>query len=432
MLSKEDNELLTRVDGDAPMGRLMRNYWLPVYRAEDLEAGGAPRPVSVVGEKLVVFRDHAGKVGVLDESCPHRGASLTLARNVDCSLQCLYHGWRIAADGRVVETPSESEDATFKTKVRQVAYPVREAGGLIWTYLGQPGTEPEFPAFGWTGMPAGHTFTMRVRLEYNWAQALEGAVDSAHVSFLHTDYVARLAKGEDAYEGGGESLLDKAAVDGHPKLEVENTPYGFRYGALRRATVDGEAKTYVRVTHFVAPVWGVIPTRKRWAFAQAFVPCDDKSTMFYFVLHRSTAPFEQRERDNMAAWNGLDDVDENFALRNRTPANLWGQDRAAMTAGMSYSGLGGYPPLEDIAVQESMGPIYDRTREHLGTSDLAVIRMRRIMLGAARALGDGSKVPPALGGGFDYSLIKADEALIDPEESWKRVGNAMADPASAR
>jgi len=431
MLNKEDNDLLTRVNGAAPMGQLMRSYWLPVYRSDDVDPGGAPRPVSVLGEKLVIFRDHTGKVGLLDEFCPHRGASLTLARNVDCSLQCLYHGWRIDADGRVVDTPSEPEDATFKDKVRQVAYPVREAGGLIWAYLAEPGSEPDFPAFGWTQMPAEHTFIMRVRLDYNWAQALEGAVDSAHVSFLHTDYVARLANGEDAYEGGGQSLLDKAAVDGHPKLEVENTPYGFRYGALRRASQDGVSKTYVRVTHFVAPVWGVIPTRQGWVFAQAFVPCDDESTMFYFVLHRSTAPFEDRERANLAAWNGLDDIDDDFSLRHRTAANRWGQDRAAMTAGTSFSGLGGYPPIEDIAVQASMGAIYDRTREHLGTSDLAVIRMRRIMLSAVRGLNDISKVPPGLGGGFDYSRIRADEALLDLNESWKQVGNAMTDPASA-
>jgi len=425
MLNNEDNELLTRIDAGAPMTSLMRKYWLPVFRSEDLETGGAPRQVTLLGERLVAFRDTSGQVGVLDESCPHRGASLALARNVNCSLQCLYHGWRMDRSGRVVETPSEPDDATFKDKIRQVAYPAREAGGLVWAYLGEPDEEPDFPSFDWTEIDPAHTHIHRVKLNYNWAQALEGVIDSAHVSFLHTDYVARLAGGEDAYEGGGESLLSKVAIDGHPKLEVENTPYGFRYGAIRSAHRGTETVKYVRVTHFVAPVWGLIPTRSGWSFAQAFVPVDDGHTMFYFVLHREDSPIGARQRELLDEWNGISDLDEDFSLRTHTADRMWNQDRASMTAGTSFSGLGGYPPLEDIAVQESMGSIYDRSREHLGTSDMAVIRMRRIMLSAVRALG-GPNSPPALGGGFEYSAIHAEEAILDLGTAWTVVGNPRA------
>jgi phthalate 4,5-dioxygenase oxygenase subunit len=217
---------LTRVSNGAAMTQLMRKYWLPVFRSEDLENGGAPRQVTLLGERLVAFRDTAGNAGVLDELCPHRGALLALARNVDCSLQCLYHGWRMDRNGTVVETPSEPDDATFKDKVRQIAYPVKEAGGLMWAYLGDVDEEPEFPAFNWTDADPAHTHIHRVKLNYNWAPALEGVIDSAHVSFLHTDYVARLAGGEDAYERGGESLLSKVAIDGHPKLKVRTRPTG--------------------------------------------------------------------------------------------------------------------------------------------------------------------------------------------------------------
>lgn len=434
MLNKEDNDLLTRIEGGAPLSRVMRSYWLPIYRSEDLVAGGEPRQVTLLGEKLVAFRDAEGNVGVLDEACPHRGASLSLARNVDCSLQCLYHGWRIDREGRVIETPSEPDDATFKDKIRQIAYPAREAGGIVWTYMGDLGTEPEFPAFDWAQADPSHTCVLRVELNCNWAQAMEGAIDSAHVSHLHTDYVTRLAHGEDAYSGGGESLLAKAAIDGHPKLEVENTPYGFRYGAIRNAhTDDGEPVKYIRVTHFVAPMWGLIPTRQGWSFAQAFVPSDDRHTMFYFVLHLETRPIGAEQRRLLAKWNGVEELVD-FKLPGNA-SNHWRQDREGMMAGTTFSGLGGYPPLEDIAVQESMGSIYDRTREHLGTSDVAVIRMRRIMLGAARAMHMGSvKTLPALGGGFDYSTIHAEEAIIGFEDSWKSVGQPKTfepNPANA-
>ncbi|GAA4548546.1 Rieske 2Fe-2S domain-containing protein [Pseudonocardia xishanensis] len=435
MLNNADNELLVRIENGAPMSQLMRKYWLPVFRSEDLEAGGAPRPVTLLGERLVAFRDTSGEVGLLDEYCPHRGASLTLARNVDCSLQCLYHGWRVDREGRVVETPSEPDDATFKDRIRQVAYPVRESGGMVWAYLGDPAETPEFPAFNWAEADPSHTAILRVRLSCNWAQALEGVIDSAHVSFLHTDYVGRLANGEDAYEGGGESLLSKVALDGHPKLKIENTPYGFRYGAIRDAhrDEDGAPVKYVRVTHFVAPVWGLIPTRQGWSFAQAFVPVDDHHTMFYFVLHLEDAPLKPGQRELLAEWNGITGLDADFALPRHTAANNWGQDRAAMTAGTSFSGMGGYPPLEDIAVQESMGPVYDRSREHLGTSDVAVIRMRRIMLAAVRALDTGDRTPPALAGGFDYHAIHAEEAILELDQEWTVVGNPRpTSPASTQ
>lgn len=422
MLSKEDNELLTRVDDGAPMAAVLRRYWLPVFRSADLVAGGAPRRVPLVGEKLVIFRDTSGKVGLLDEFCPHRGASLVLARNADCALQCLYHGWRIDRHGKVVETPSEPGDSTFKDRVRQVAYPVREAGGLIWAYLGDPGEVPDFPAFEWTERPAEHTLALRAVLNYNWVQALEGVIDSAHVGFLHTDYLRRLVDEEDPYDGGEESLITKVMVDGKPKLEVENTKYGFRYGAIRKATrEDGTPAHFVRVTHFVAPIWGIIPTRPGWSFFQAFVPIDDHHTVFYFVLHRANSPVGESTRAKLTAWNGLDQVDDEFRLTKTTPDTLWGQDRQAMMEGKSFSGIGGYPPLEDIAVQESMGPIYDRTREHLGTSDLAVIRMRRIMIAAARTVAAGA-VPPGLDGTVDFGSIKAEEAIIDTDTSWTTVG----------
>lgn len=430
MLNHEDNELLCRVENGAPMGQLMRQYWLPAFRAGDLEAGGRPRQIKLLGERLVVFRDTAGQVGVLDEYCPHRGASLSLARNVDSTLQCLYHGWRIDRNGTVVETPSEPADSTFKDRIRHVSYPVREAGGLVWTYLGRPEDEPEFPAFEWTNVPLERVCTLRIIERCNWAQALEGVIDSAHIGFLHRDMVAKLASGdEEAYTGGG-GLISQIISDGHPKLEAENTTYGFTYAAIRSATFEGERVAYVRRSHFVAPFWGMFPGPEGYGFQQAFVPIDDYTTAFYFINHKTDGTvIDDVERQKIHAYAGAETIDDEFYLPN-CAANGWLQDRDAMTRGESFTGLWGKAQVEDFAVQESLGPIFDRSREHLGTSDVACIRMRRLMLDAARGVADGTS-QLALGRDFRYDAIRAEEGIIPPDGSWKEIG-ALRTPEQRR
>lgn len=420
MLTREENDLLTRVEGSAPMGALMRRYWLPILRTEDVVADGAPQRVLVLGEKLVAFRDINGRVGVMDEACPHRGASLALARNEDCALQCLYHGWRIAHDGTVVETPSEPDDSTFKDRVKHAAYPVYEAGGLVWAYLGAPADEPPVPDFEFTTKRPDQIYTIRVVERCNWAQALEGVLDSAHIGFLHNNLAKRLLAGEkNAYTGGG-GLLAQITTDGHPRLHIENTPYGFHYAAVRKAFQSEHEVSYVRTSHFVAPFYGMFAAPQDWGFQQAFVPIDDYHTMFYFAHYRlDDEPMPSDERENIARWAGTEKIAADGGLEYRIE-NWWRQDRDAMRNG-SFSGLAGVQ-VEDFAVQESMGPIFDRSREHLGTSDAAVIRMRRLMLAAVKAGPMGKS--PGLAGGFDHSQIRAAEALIEPGARWQSVGRA--------
>lgn len=424
MLSTQDNELLTRVEGDAPMGRVIRRYWIPAYRSDDLIAGGAPARITLLGQRLVAFRGHDGVVGVLDELCPHRLASLGLARNVDCSLQCIYHGWRIAADGTVVDTPSEPDDSTFKDKVRQPAYPVREAGGLIWTYLGADGTAPRFPEFEFTTKRPDQVYTLRVVERCNWVQALEGVLDSAHIGYLHNNLARKLASGdENAYTGGG-GLLGKIALDGHPKLKIENTPYGYHYAAVRAAHTAEETVDYVRTSHFIAPFFGMFAAPATWGFQQAFVPIDDVTTMFYFMHYRlGDEDLPESEREHIRNYSGVHDLDEEFRLPYSVE-NWWRQDRAAMERDESFSGLAGVQ-IEDFAAQESMGPIIDHSREHLGTSDIAVIRMRRLMLDAARTLQTDPSAPLlAQGDDFDYAAIRAEEELTTPGAPWQMVGRS--------
>lgn len=378
----------------------------------------------------MIFRDTSGAVGVVDEFCPHRGASLGLARNADGALQCLYHGWRIDRDGTVLETPSEPPDSTFKDRIRHLAYPVTEAGGLVWTYLGPPDQVPEFPEFEWTNAPAENIYILRLTERCNWAQALEGVIDSAHIGFLHRDLVMRLAdRDQEGYTGGG-GLINHIVTDGHPRLEAENTPYGFRYAAIRSAVYQERRVSYVRTSHFVAPFWGLFPAPQGWAFQQAFVPIDDYTTAFYFVNFRTDgAVIDEAERARLREYAGATEVDEEFRLPH-CAQNHWLQDRAAMQRGETFTGMWGKAQVEDFAAQESMGTIFDRSREHLGTSDVACIRMRRLILDDVRGVGARS-APMALGKDFSYDAIRAEEGIIAPDESWKSVG-ALRSPAQRR
>ena len=185
MLTKEKNDLLCRVEGDAPMGQLMRRYWVPALQSQDLIAGGGPKRVRLFGEDLVAYRSPDGSVGLIEEYCPHRRASMLLAKNEDCGLRCLYHGWLINGEGSILETPAEPEDSNLKSRVKAVAYPVREAGGIVWTYMGPKESVPPPMDFEFTGMPDSRILIMQAREECNWAQTMEGVIDSAHSNYLH-------------------------------------------------------------------------------------------------------------------------------------------------------------------------------------------------------------------------------------------------------
>jgi len=439
MLTREENELLCRVEGDAPMGTMMRRYWLPAIPSAELVADGAPKRVRLLGEDLVAFRDTNGKVGLLDENCPHRGASLVLARNEACGLRCLYHGWKLDVEGRVLETPPEPDslpragrgELNFKDKVRALAYPVHEAGGLVWAYLGPRESEPPPMDFEFTHFPESHVLVLSAITSCNWAQALEGVIDSSHTNYLHSNAVrpADTGKGVSIYKE--DANLERPSNDGAPKVEAQNTPYGFRYAAIRKPLVDADKNRYIRVTLFAAPCYAIFPAPDRWIFLQAFVPVDDTHTRFVFVMVKRDEPFTAEQRVTHAKRSGLlagHDLDEEGRpIRNR--ANNWLQDREAMKGG-SFSGITGVN-TEDITMQESMGAIYDRSKEHLGTSDVAVIRMRRLMLDSLRAfIADGS-TPLGLAEPVQYAKLRAEEAMIPIDAPWQTVGAFAGEPVTA-
>jgi len=417
VLSREENELLCRVEGDAPMGSIMRRHWMPACLSEDVaEAGGTPRRIRLLGEDLVVFRDSEGRLGLLDDYCPHRRASLALGRNEDCGLTCLYHGWRIDVDGNVLEMPSEPTGSGFKEKVKHKAYPVQEAGGMVWTYMGPRDELPAFemPAFAPTeDTPVA---TAAIVIDCNWAQVLEGAIDSAHSSSLHSsDMVpARVARA-----GVTPSRWLRPSTDKAPRLEVVPTSFGFRYAALRRPIKNADVDHYVRITLFVAPFTVLIPPNSSYNVANVNVPIDDTHTMFYFIAWGGEEPpHPEFWRKFNGAQVGVD-VDAHYR-KIRTRDNDYLQDRAAMKLG-NWTGIYGIPN-QDIAMWETMGPIADRSRDRLGASDLAVVEFRRQMVDAARAMQNGG---PAIGRTephIPHVDLRAVEGVYPKTTDWRTLG----------
>jgi phthalate 4,5-dioxygenase len=417
MLTHEENELLCRVEGGAPMGQLMRRHWTPVCLIEEVsEADGPPVKARVLGEDLVVFRDTNGDVGVMDEYCPHRRVSLVFGRNEDCGLRCLYHGWKMDVKGNVIEMVSEPPASVAAQKVKHKAYPVQEWGGFIWAYMGTDHGTPTMPAFtppAWAPTADTKVTIAKAIIPCNWAQILEGAIDSAHSSSLHSsDMVpARIATAQTT-----ETTWLRPSTDKAPRLQVERTSYGFRYAAIRRPIVNAATNDYVRSSVFVAPATTLIPPNNLYNVANINVPIDDTNTAFYFMAwgHPAQTPDTATWRKFLGQTVGVD-LDASYRpLRNRDN-NFW-QDRAAMKAG-NFTGITGFPN-QDVAMWVTMGPIADRTNERLGASDLAIVEFRKLMLDAVNAFRAGAT---AIGTG-DLAAPKsvcAYQAILPKTTDWR-------------
>ena len=414
MLSTEDNDLLCRVAGDAPMGQLMRRHWTPVCLLEEVsEPDGAPVKARVFGEDLVVFRDSEGRVGVMDEYCPHRRASLVLGRNEDGGLRCLYHGWKMDVNGNVLEMACEPAASGMAAKLKHKAYPVKEWGSMVWAYLGPQDAVPEFRHPAWAPTADTRVSIAKALLPCNWAQILEGAIDSAHSSSLHSsDMVpARV---------GGAEATDKAwlrpSTDKAPRMQVQRTPYGFRYAALRRPIANAATHDYVRSTVFVAPATALIPPNNLYNVANVNVPMDDTNTAFYFIAwgHPAQTPATETWRQFLRQTVGIDLDAEYRPLR--TIANKFWQDRQAMKAG-NFTGITGFPN-QDLAMWLTMGPIADRSHDRLGASDLAIVEFRRQMLDAVRAFQHGQA---AIGTGEQAipPSVCAFQAIVPKTTDWR-------------
>ena len=381
MTTRDQNELLTRTGPGSAMGALFRRYWLPVLMASELpEPDCPPVRVSVLSEKLVAFRNSAGRVGIVDEFCAHRGASLWFARNEEGGLRCAYHGWKYDVTGQCVEVPSEPAETGYCKSIKLVSYPVIERGDVVWIYMGPAEHRPPAPEFEWTTVPAGHRFVSRRVQESNYLQAMEGGIDSVHLSFLHRGDLR-----SDPLHAGSKGSDYASSTDG--RFEVVETPGGMVIGVRRPAD---PGFLYWRITQWIMPSFTMIPPYGKNALnGHVWVPIDDETCMTWNFTHHPTRALTQAELEVMRSGGGNHPALIHGTFRpiaNRD--NDYLIDRAAQKAGATFSGVKGIA-MQDAAIQESMGAIQDRTREHLVSTDNAVILARRRLARAALALREG-------------------------------------------
>ena len=441
MLSREDNERLTRTGPGTPMGALFRQYWIPVLLSEQVdERDGPPVRVKVLGEELIAFRDSAGTVALVEPRCPHRGADLYFGRNEAGGIRCAFHGWKFDAQGRCVETPTVPPEAAARMceKARIRAYPTQDWGGFVWAYLG-PGDAPPLPQLEFGALPPAHRHVSKKFQECNWAQAAEGGVDTAHFSFLHQPVAAshqelagKAARATRGYspQTMGEEHVRWMREDPRPRYEVRRHAAGLVLGGARRAD---EGRTYWRIAQYLMPSHGYTPsaTEGQTCHAQCWVPIDDESCWIYLYSWNPDRPLTEEERRSYRSGGAVyPEMDTNWMpLRNRS--NEYLIDRRMQRA-ENYTGIVGVSE-QDAAIQDSQGRIADRTRELLGPTDLGVVQLRRLMLEAARTLAEGG-VPPGRDDPQAYQVraggVVADAALGLEEVMQLRFGDPLGRYAS--
>ncbi|HWW47122.1 MAG TPA: aromatic ring-hydroxylating dioxygenase subunit alpha [Xanthobacteraceae bacterium] len=388
MMSQEQNDLITRIGPKDPAGKLMRMYWQPAALVDELDGPRPIRPVRLLGENFVLFRDEKGRYGLLDRDCPHRGADLAFGRLEDGGLRCAFHGWLFSVDGECLQTPAEPANSPLCKNIRQRSYPVVEKSGILWAYLGE-GEPPAFPDIDCFVAPDAYTFAFKGLMCCNWLQALEVGIDPAHASFLHRffeDEDPAAAYGKQFRSASADSELPMTKIlreYDRPIINVEHTEYGLRLIALRE--ID-EERTHVRVTNQLFPHAFVIPMSTDMTITQWHVPVDDTHCYWYAIFTSYGAPVDKKlMREQRLKLYELPDY-----VSRKNKSNDYGFDPHEQ-ATETYTGMGADINVHDQWAVESMGPIQDRTREHLGQSDKAIIQYRRILRQEIQRVADGEK-----------------------------------------
>lgn len=425
MLSSENNEILTRVAPGSAMGGLFRRFWQPALLSEELPAPDcAPVRVRLMGENFVAFRDSSGKVGLLDAHCPHRLAELYFGRNEEGGLRCVYHGWKFSVTGELLDIPSEPAGSPMRCNpnIRAKAYPVREAGGIVWAYIGPQDAMPAFPELEFLGLPAENVYASKCLMKCNYQQALEGSIDTAHLTFLHRS-MAPMEK--DVFNVG--ELQEYGDSDGAPRFFCEDTDYGMRISARR----DGGDDTYYwRITQWLMPNYVLVPTAEDLVCrANLFIPIDDENCWWYRVRYHVRRPLTGAELAEYTS-GSLDyaRLIPGTYVPEGSRANDYLLDRGLQKKD-SFTGIPS-AQLQDLAVQESQGAIADRTKEHLGTSDTAIVKCRRRLIESAKKFAAEGTVPVAAAQGELYRR-RAVAVLLPKEVSAEQAGAHPATVASA-
>ena len=408
MLTKEDNQYLTSCSASTPMGVYLRRFWIPAMALAEIPARDEP-PVRLrlLSEDLVVFRDTNGRIGVMDEHCPHRLASLFFGRNEEAGIRCVYHGWKFDVDGKCLETPNEPESSTMCQRVRANAYLTAQAGGLLWVFMGPKEEAPSLPGFEWLDLPDERRYISRWEQECNSIQAMEGELDAAHVSFLHRR-VDGIADNKMALTGS--YFRDDTA----PAWHVTDTDYGFIAASARSVENDN---AYWRMNQFLLPFYTMItsmPDGPR--MTRMWVPKDETHC---WVIAVSFRPDRALEEEELRAWRAGENthrlVHPGTTQPIETLANNYLIDRQVQKH-QTFTGIAGIR-AQDAMATESSGPIADRSKEHLGTSDRAVIAMRRRLMRDARTLEQEGLVPKVAQGG-DIYRVRASSAVLPKSENF--------------
>ena len=413
MLTPEENQRITRVSPGTPMGALMRRYWQPACLSSELpENDGAPLRVRLLGEDLIAFRDTEGKVGLVDAYCPHRRAPLFFGRNEECGIRCVYHGWKFDRNGDCVDMPSEPAGTTLQAKVKLLAYPAIEKGGVVWTYMGPKDLAPPEPDYEWTRAAEKHRFVSKTFENCNFLQGLEGGLDTAHSSFAHNNHM------------GDNSVLRQK--DRSPRIDVERTDYGYYYVSTRNMGAEG---SYVRVYQYLLPAQQMRANTMGWFGGKnetprldghIWVPIDDERTFVYnwICAYDETIALDPEwleKRETSMGRGPADLIPGTFRLK-KNQSNDYELDRA-MQKTRNYTGIAGIN-TQDFALQEGMGPICDRSKEFLGTSDKAVVAMRRLLLEALDTNGKGGDPR-----GLDpktYRAVRPHDNIVAPGSDWRK------------
>lgn len=420
MLTTEENSLMCRVSKGTVGGSMIREYWIPAFLSSELpEPDGLPVRTTLLGESLIGFRDTSGNVGLIQSNCPHRGAPLYFGRNEGNGIRCVYHGWKFDVSGRCTDMPNEADESSFRDKVRARAYPCEERNGIVWAYMGSLKKPPPLPQLEWNIVPVEQSYVTKRVMNCNFVQALEGEIDSSHSAFLHSNLGthsfstplphANTTRRPFEFHVGTGGLTDGEYFrmrDKQPKFEVEDTFNGVLIAAGYRAT---EQSLYWRVTQFLMPFHTIIPPygADPTFSGHVWVPMDDERTMSYCFTYHPTRPLTTEHRNLLRfgkdGMEGLHPTENVLPPSPRVPGDS--QWELTINEGNDYlidwdrqrtdrfSGLPGVWP-QDTALQEGMGPIYDREQEHLGTTDRGIIRMRQCIIRAAKSYEDGEIMPP--------------------------------------
>jgi phthalate 4,5-dioxygenase len=418
MLSAADNAAITQTRPGTPVGELFRRFWLPALLPSEVpQVDSVPVRLTLLNERLIAFRDTAGNVGIVAENCPHRGASLFFGRNEESGLRCVYHGWKFDTTGQCVDMPNEPAESDFRSKVKAVAYPTREWGGVVWVYMGPSGTEGELPQFEWARVPDSHRYIGKYVVDANWLQVIEGSIDTAHTAFLHRGPSTR------EHQTRPRPMTD-FSEDIAPRFSARETDYGVMVAARRDIADD---RTYWRITQVFLPSYSMIPADPNGkASLVASVPIDDTTCFCWKWTWDPNQAWSDEQVADMAGGSkrriGGITYPELIPDTLRTAANAGNDYRIDRDwqRTFNFTGIPGQSE-QDLAVQESMGPVCDRTREHLGSTDLGIIATRRRILKAAHELAAGNE-PVAVRDGELYH-IRSGAVTVDS------VANLDDDPA---